>query len=176
MTYLTSALQAFFTDYVHIQRNLTPNTIASYRDTWRLLIKHICTTTPTTADQIRLEDIDRDTVTGFLDHLTRERANTPATRNARLGAIRVLLAHTLPDHPEAAETIRRVLTIPPAKTTKPLISYLNPQETEALLAAPDVATWTHNTLEQHRIQLFDDARTTHLGNLGPDADDLVLEI
>ncbi|WP_334139518.1 hypothetical protein [Corynebacterium variabile] len=114
MTYLTSALQAFFTDYVHIQRNLTPNTIASYRDTWRLLIKHICTTTPTTADQIRLEDIDRDTVTGFLDHLT---------RNARLGAIRVLLAHTLPDHPEAAETIRRVLTIPPAKTTKPLISY-----------------------------------------------------
>ena len=62
MTYLTSALQAFFTDYVHIQRNLTPNTIASYRDTWRLLIKHICTTTPTTADQIRLEDIDRDTV------------------------------------------------------------------------------------------------------------------
>ena len=112
MTYLTSALQAFFTDYVHIQRNLTPNTIASYRDTWRLLIKHICTTTPTTADQIRLEDIDRDTVTGFLDHLTRERANTPATRNARLGAIRVLLAHTLPDHPEAAETIRRVLTIP----------------------------------------------------------------
>lgn len=142
MTYLTSALQAFFTDYVHIQRNLTPNTIASYRDTWRLLIKHICTTTPTTADQIRLEDIDRDTVTGFLDHLIRERANTPATRNARLGAIRVLLAHTLPDHPEAAETIRRVLTIPPAKTTKPLISYLNPQETEALLAAPDVATWT----------------------------------
>ena len=40
-----------------------------------------------------------------------------------------LSSHTLPDHPEAAETIRRVLTIPPAKTTKPLISYLNPQET-----------------------------------------------
>ena len=67
MTYLTSALQAFFTDYVHIQRNLTPNTIASYRDTWRLLIKHICTTTPTTADQIRLEDIDSDTVTEVRD-------------------------------------------------------------------------------------------------------------
>ena len=50
MTYLTSALQAFFTDYVHTQRNLTANTIASYRDTWRLLIKHISATTTTTAE------------------------------------------------------------------------------------------------------------------------------
>lgn len=142
MTYLATALQAFFTDYVHTQRDLTDNTIASYRDTWRLLIKHICATTATSADRIRLEDLDRDTVTAFLDHLTHERANTAATRNARLGAIRVLLAHTLPDHPEHAETIRRILTIPPAKTTKIPISYLNPQETAALLAAPDIATWT----------------------------------
>lgn len=141
MTYLTSALQAFFTDYVHTQRNLTANTIASYRDTWRLLIKHICATTTTTADQIRLADIDRDTVTGFLDHLTTERANSTPTRNIRLAAIRVLLAHALPDHPEDAETIRRVLTIPPARTTKRPISYLNPEESQALLAAPDTATW-----------------------------------
>ena len=65
-------------------------------------------TASTSADRIRLEDLDRDTVTAFLDHLTHERANTAATRNARLGAIRVLLAHTLPDHPEHAETIRRI--------------------------------------------------------------------
>ena len=58
MTYLASALQAFFTDYVHTQRDLTDNTIASYRDTWRLLIKHICATTATSADRIRLEDLD----------------------------------------------------------------------------------------------------------------------
>lgn len=141
MTYLSSALQTFFTDYVHTQRNLTPNTIASYRDTWRLLIKHHCANTATTADEVQLEDIDRATVTGFLDHLSTQRANTAATRNARLGAIRVLLAHALPDHPEAAETIRHVLTIPPAKTTKHPISYLNTSETTALLSAPDVTTW-----------------------------------
>ncbi|WP_314192304.1 tyrosine-type recombinase/integrase [uncultured Arthrobacter sp.] len=142
MTYLATALQAFFTDYVHTQRNLSDNTIASYRDTWRLLIKHVCTTTATSADQIRLEDIDREKVTAFLDHLTNERTNTAATRNARLIAIRFLFTHILPDHPEHAETIRRILTIPPAKTTKPLISYLNDDETDALLAAPDTATWT----------------------------------
>jgi len=142
MTYLAGALQAFFTDYVHTQRNLADNTIASYRDTWRLLIKHICATTATSADQIRLEDIDHDMVTAFLDHLTTERANTAATRNARLGAIRVLLAHALPDHPEHAETIRRILAIPPARTATPPISYLNHDETDALLAAPDTTTWT----------------------------------
>jgi integrase/recombinase XerD len=142
MTYLATALQAFFTNYVHTQRNLSDNTIASYRDTWRLLIKYICATQSTSADQIQLEDIDRDTVTAFLDHLIKERANTAATRNARLIAIRVLLAHSLPDHPEHAETIRRILTIPSAKTKKPLISYLNDDETDALIAAPQVATWT----------------------------------
>ncbi|RNL49469.1 tyrosine-type recombinase/integrase [Arthrobacter oryzae] len=142
MTNLATALQSFFTDYVHAQSNLSDNTIASYRDTWRLLIKHVCATTATSADQIRLEDIDRDTVKAFLEHLSKERANSAATRNARLIAIRVLFAHILPDHPEHAETIRRVLTIPPAKTAKPLISDLNENETEALLAAPDTATWT----------------------------------
>lgn len=142
MTYLTSALQAFFTDYVHTQRGLAANTIASYRDTWRLLIRHICATTGTSADQLQLEDLDRATITGFLDHLTTQRANTAATRNARLSAIRVLLAHTLPDHPEHADSIRQILAIPPAKTTKPLIGYLTDAETEALLAAPDTTTWT----------------------------------
>lgn len=141
MTYLATALQAFFTDYVHTQRGLAANTIASYRDTWRLLIKHLSVTTGTNADQLRLEDLDRGTVTSFLDHLTTGRTNSPATRNARLSAIRVLLAHTLPDHPEHADSLRQILAIPPAKTTKPLISYLTDAETEALLAAPDTTTW-----------------------------------
>lgn len=142
MTYLATALQAFFTDYAHTQRNLSANTIASYRDTWRLLIKDLSVTAGTSADQLRLEDLDRHTVTQFLDHLTTQRGNTAATRNARLSAIRVLLAYTLPDHPEHADSIRQILAIGSAKTTKPLISYLTEAEAEALLAAPDTTTWT----------------------------------
>ena len=141
MTYLATALQSFFTDYVHTQRNLSENTIASYRDTWRLLIKFISIATATSADQIRLDDIDRDIVTAFLDHLITDRANTASTRNARLIAIRALFVHILPDHPEHAETIRRILTIQPAKTTNPLICYLNEPETDALIAAPNTQTW-----------------------------------
>lgn len=141
MTYLTTVLQAFFTDYVHAQRNLSVNTIASYRDAWRLLIKHICATTATPADHIRLEDIDRPVVTGFLEHLATERANSAATRNGRLTAICAVFAHALPDHPEHAETIRQILAIPPAKTSKPQIGYLSAAESAALLAAPNLSTW-----------------------------------
>lgn len=142
MTYLATALQSFFTDYVHTQRNLSANTIASYRDTWRLLLKYACATKGTSADQIRLEDIDRDMVVGFLEHLIKDKRNAAATRNARLIAVRVLFAHYLPDYPEHAESIRRILTIPPAKTTKPQICYLNEDETAALLDAPATKTWT----------------------------------
>jgi|SRR5690625_263337 len=141
MTYLTTVLQAFFTDYVHTQRSLSANTITSYRDTWRLLIKHICATTATTADHLRLEDIDRGVITGFLDYLATERANSAATRNARLTAICAVFRHALPDYPEHAESMRHILAIPPAKTTKPLIGYLNEAETAALLEAPNLTTW-----------------------------------
>ena len=142
MTYLATFLQTFFTDYVHSQRALSANTIRSYRDTWRLLVKHLAATTATSPDQLLLENLDRATVTGFLEHLATQRGNTAATRNSRLAAIRVLLAQALPDHPEHADTIRRVLAIPPAKTTRPLTSYLDQDETAALLAAPNTTTWT----------------------------------
>lgn len=141
MTYLTTVLQAFFTDYVHTHRSLSANTIASYRDTWRLLIKHICATTATSPENIRLKDIEWTVITRFLDYLATERANSAATRNARLTAICAVFTHALPDHPQHADTIRHILTIPPAKTTKPLISYLSEPETAALLNAPHLGTW-----------------------------------
>lgn len=140
MTYLATALQSFFTDYVHTQRGLSPHTVSSYRDTWRLFIKHLTHTTGVSADGLELADITRDTVTSFLDHL-QQRGNTASTRNIRLTGIRVLLAYVLADHPDHAEDIRQVLAIRPAKTVTPQLSYLTDTETDALLHAPDTATW-----------------------------------
>ena len=112
MTLLAPALQRYFTDYAHAQRDLSPNTIAAYRDTWRMLIKHVTATTSLPADKIGLDMLDAQVVAEFLDHLQAQRGNSAKTRNARLTGIRAVLAHALPDHPEHAETITRVLAIP----------------------------------------------------------------
>ncbi len=142
MSYLVTALQTFFTDYVHTQRSLSANTIASYRDTWRIFIKYLTAARGVPADLVQLEHIDRDAVTGFLVYLRDERANSATTRNQRLTAIRSVMAYTLPDHPEHGDHIRQILALRPAKATRPQLHYLNAEETEALLAAPDTSTWT----------------------------------
>jgi integrase/recombinase XerD len=142
MTLLAPALQRYFTDYAHAQRDLSPNTIAAYRDTWRLLIKHVTATTSLPADKIGLDMLDAQVVAEFLDHLQAQRGNSAKTRNARLTGIRAVLAYALPDHPEHAETITRVLAIPTRRSPAPVLQFLTAEETDALLGAPDTRTWT----------------------------------
>ncbi|MGH9249411.1 MAG: tyrosine-type recombinase/integrase [Acidimicrobiales bacterium] len=142
MNSLATAVQQYFTSYAHAQRDLSANTIAAYRDTWRMLIRYLTGALGTGADKIDFDVLDAGRITGFLDHLERERGNSAATRNARLTAIRAVLAHALPDHPEHAATITRVLAIPPKRHPKPMIEYLDAAETTALLAAPSPTTWT----------------------------------
>jgi integrase/recombinase XerD len=142
MTLLAPVLQRYFTDYAHAQRDLSPNTIAAYRDTWRLLIKHVTTTTNVPADKLDLDVLDPQAVSGFLDYLQAQRGNSARTRNARLTAIRAVLAIALPDHPEHAGTITRVLAIPARRSPDPVLQFLTPKETGTLLAATDTSTWT----------------------------------
>lgn len=142
MTLLAPSLQSYFTDHAHARKGLSPNTIAAYRDTWRLLIKHLTATTGVPADKIDLGMLDAAAITAFLDHLQDVRGNSAVTRNARLTAIRALLAVALPDHPEHADTIGRVLALPARRRTPRTVHFLTLEETEALLAAPDTKTFT----------------------------------
>jgi integrase/recombinase XerD len=142
MTLLATPLQRYFTDFARIQRELSPNTIAAYRDTWRLLIKHATTTLGVTADQLDLARIDTELVTGFLNDLAATRSNSIATRNARLTALRAVLAYALPEYPEHAETITRVLAIRPRRRHAAQVEFLTDDEANALIAAPDTSTWT----------------------------------
>jgi integrase/recombinase XerD len=142
MNALATSLQTYFTTFAHTQRDLSANTITSYRDTWRMLLKYLTATLTVPTHTLDFDAVTATNVTSFLDHLEHERGNTARTRNARLTAIRSVLSRALPDHPEHAATITQVLAIPPKRTTRPVIEFLTPDEVDALLAAPDSTSWT----------------------------------
>jgi integrase/recombinase XerD len=142
MSALAPTMQAFFSERLQDQRQASPNTIAAYRDTFRLLLTFTVDRLAKTASEIRVDDLDAELIASFLDHLERERANSTATRNARLAAIRSLFNYAALKHPEHADTIGRVLAIPPKRGPKSLVTFLSDEEIDALLAAPDRAHWT----------------------------------
>ena len=141
MTTLAPILQGFFTDKLMRQRRAGPNTIAAYRDTWRLLLQFASRTTATAASGLDLAQLDTALITTFLEHLETERANSITTRNARLAAIRSLFRYAALHAPEHAEHISRVLAIPPKRCDRPVVCFLTAAEIDALLATPDRMTW-----------------------------------
>lgn len=141
MTALAPTLEAFFCDRLIQQRAVSPNTIAAYRDTFRLLIAYTTDHTNTHPSDLDISQLDAALIGGFLHHLETERNNSPSTRNTRLAAIRSFYKYAAYQHPEHAELIQRVLTIPPKRTDKATVSFLTRPETDALLKAPDTSTW-----------------------------------
>ena len=142
MSMLAPTLQAFFTDRLARQRNASPHTIAAYRDTLRLLLAFAQQRTGKQPCKLDLDDLDAPLIGAFLDHLEHERHNSIRTRNARLAAIRSLFHYAAHKHPEHAETISRVLAIPPKRFERALVTFLTEPEIDALLAAPNRDTWT----------------------------------
>jgi integrase/recombinase XerD len=141
VTALAPVLQAFFTDRLTRQRHASGQTIAAYRDTWRLLLTFAAARTGKQPGQLDIADLDAPLIGSFLDHLEHVRGNSPRTRNARLAAVRSLFSYAALRHPEHAESIARVLAIPAKKHEKALVTWLTEPEVSALLAAPDKATW-----------------------------------
>ena len=142
MSVLAPTLQAFFTDRLSNQRHASAHTIASYRDTWRLLLAFAHSRTGIPPSQLDLADFDAELVAAFLDHLETARGNNTRTRNVRLAAIHSLFRYAALAHPEHANTIARVLAIPVKRTDRALVTFLTEPEVEALLAAPDQGTRT----------------------------------
>jgi integrase/recombinase XerD len=142
MTALAPALQAYFTDRLIGQRSASPNTIAAYRHTFRLLLGFATARTGKPPSELDIAQLDAQLIAAFLEHLEKERGNSTATRNNRLAAIHSLFAYLALHHPEHAASIQRVLAIPPKRTERNLLIYLTEPEVDALLAACDQATWT----------------------------------
>jgi len=141
MTALAPTLQSFFTDRLMAQKNASSHTVASYRDTLRLLLVFIAERTGTQPAQMQIEDLQAPLIGAFLDHLEHERGNSVRSRNTRLAAIHSLFRYTALRHPEHADLIARVLAIPPKRCDRAVVSFLDEPEIEALLAAPDTSRW-----------------------------------
>ncbi len=141
MSTLAPTLQGFFTERLIGQRQASPHTIASYRDTFRLLLGFAQRRTGKTPSALALEDLDATLIGAFLDHLEHERHNSVRTRNNRLAAVHSLFAYAALRDPEHAALIQRVLAIPAKRTDRQLVSFLTDEEIDAILSAPDRDTW-----------------------------------
>ncbi|MGB6581009.1 MAG: tyrosine-type recombinase/integrase, partial [Streptosporangiaceae bacterium] len=141
MSPLAPILEGFFTDKLIRQRQASPHTIAAYRDTCRLLLAFTSGQVRKQPCQLDIADLDAPLITAFLTHLETGRANTVTTRNARLAAIRSLFRYAALHAPEHAAVISRVLAIPPKRSDRAIVSFLDAAEIDALLAAPGQDSW-----------------------------------
>jgi site-specific recombinase XerD len=139
---LAALLENFFTQRLMLQRRVSAHTIASYRDTFRLLLQFMQTRLHRAPSTLALEEIDAPAVVSFLDDLEKARAITARTRNLRLTAIHSFFRYVAFEAPTHAAQIQRVLAIPAKRFQRALVPFLSRQEVDALLAAPDQRTWS----------------------------------
>lgn len=141
-TDLARLLQRFFYERLIAQQHVSARTVASYRDTFRLLLTYAEQQCQRAVSTLSLRDLDTRLILGFLTHLETQRHNVIRTRNARLAAIRAFLHYAALQEPSALATIQPVLAIPMKRFERPLIGFLTGEEMEAILAAPDPTCWS----------------------------------
>ena len=135
-------LQSFFTDRLLQQRCASGHTIASYRDSFRLLLGFAAKRLREAPSDLTLEQLDAPFIGEFLEHLERDRGNSVRTRNARLAAIHSFFRYVALNEPACALLCQRVLAMPSKRYERRQIEFLNPPEIDALLTAPNPSTWT----------------------------------
>jgi len=136
----STLLQRFFTQRLMQQKQVSPHTISSYRDTFRLLLRFANTRLGTPPDRLAFEKLDAPFVTAFLNELEETRGVSAQTRNLRLTAIRSFFRFAAYEMPTHSAQIQRVLAMPAKRFDRKLIDFLTRPEVDALLDAPDKTT------------------------------------
>jgi len=134
-------VQAFFTVHLCHQKRVSPQTIASCRDTFRLLLTFVQETRGIEPSALCVPDLAAPLILAFLDYLEHHRGNAVRSRNIRLSALRTFFRFVALRDPESITIATRVLAIPRQREDKKLIGYLTRDEMEALLATPDRSHW-----------------------------------
>jgi site-specific recombinase XerD len=145
-------LQGFFTQRLLQQKQASPHTIVSYRDTFRLLLQFAEKRLHKSPARLDLSDIDAPFVAAFLHELEEGRGISARSRNLRLTAIRSFLRYAAYEAPAHAEQIQRVLAIPSKRYDRKQVGFLSPEEIRAILRAPNPKTWSGR--RDHLLLLF----------------------
>ena len=137
---LSPLVQNFFCQRLQAQQQVSPHTLASYRDTLRLLLAFVERQTGRPPTQQTLGDWNAPTILRFLDHLEKERAFQARTRNVRLAALRAFMRYVAQHAPECLGLTSQVLAIPLKRYDRQLVQPLSVPEAQAILTATDPAT------------------------------------
>jgi integrase/recombinase XerD len=140
MTLIAPHMTAFLRQRLAVERRASPHTCATYAYAFRLLFEFASERLGVAPSQLHLEQLDVPLIVNFLDHLGRTRDNGPATRNARLAAIKSFMRFVEYREPSALAQVHQVLAIPLQKTDRRIVSHLTAMESQALLDAPDPNT------------------------------------
>ena len=138
---LPALIQQFFTDRLCTQMAASPNTIAGYRDTFRLLLRFASDQTGKAPTKLRIEDMDFTLVGDFLAHVETQRRNSARSRNTRLAAIRSFFRFVAMKEPAYMLHCQRILAMPGKRYVRRTVDFLDRAEMDALLTAPDRSTW-----------------------------------
>jgi len=135
-------LERFFTHRLMQQRQASPHTISSYRDTFCQFLKFAQKHLQKPPSRFAFEDIEAPLIVAFLDNLEKHRGISIRSRNLRLTALHSFFRYAAFESPGHAAQIQRVLAIPSKRFTRTLVQFLTREEVDALLAAPDLHTWS----------------------------------
>ncbi|MGH3262961.1 MAG: tyrosine-type recombinase/integrase, partial [Trebonia sp.] len=133
-------LRRFLTGHLAGMRGYSTNTIASYRDAFKLLVCYFRDELSVPPEKLTLDLIDAAAITGFIGWLQASRHNTPSTRNQRLAAIDSFFSWMQTQDPARMACCQDILAIPAAKHDQPAIAHLSVDQTRQLLALPDRCT------------------------------------
>jgi integrase/recombinase XerD len=142
MSTFPSLLQQFFAERLIQQKHASPCTVTAYRDSFRLLLAFAERQLHKRPADLQLTDLNATLILAFLQHLEKERHNSIRSRNSRFVAIRSFMQYAAYKEPAALGLIQSVLAIPMKRCERRLIGFLPKEQIEAILAAPDVSTWT----------------------------------
>ena len=119
-------VQAFFCDYLIQQRDVSPRTVSTYRDTFRLLLSFLPQACGKRPEQLTFADLTATQVLAFLRHLEEQRGNSVRTRNLRLAALRSFFRYAgACAGPELLAQTQRILAIPLKRFARPLLGFLS---------------------------------------------------